>query len=197
MTGIPFVLIFFTISFFSGMPGLFITSSAFNIFSSVCCLSSNCNLILFKFLSVILFDRHPSETNTSYPCCLASNAAPIPLSPAPSMTNLYSFNRSISFTGLRGFFNSLNFYCTSISFTAGLVFQNMGFSNHGFFSKTFHSLVLSDLQCHYRKHHTQDRHDPEPCYNFTFMISQFLIMMMQAGSSEIFFFLLHIFSSCI
>ena len=41
ITGIPFARIAFTISFFSGIPGLFITSVAVRMRAAVCCPSSN------------------------------------------------------------------------------------------------------------------------------------------------------------
>jgi hypothetical protein len=41
ITGIPFARICFTNSFFSGMPGLYITSSAVNILSISCVPDSN------------------------------------------------------------------------------------------------------------------------------------------------------------
>ena len=80
---IPFALIFFVNSF-SAMPGLLIIIPACKIFSSVCLssnsISFNSNSLLYS--SLILPE---SETSTSYFFCLASKAAPTPLSPAPSM----------------------------------------------------------------------------------------------------------------
>src|SRR6187401_744160 len=86
MMEIPFVLIFFTSSFFSGMPGLFTTSSALRIFSSLCLPSSKSIPACCNSLRYISFKEPPSERKTSYPFCFASKAAPTPLSPPPSIT---------------------------------------------------------------------------------------------------------------
>src|ERR1700753_473456 len=97
MTGMRLARIFFTISFLSGIPGLFITSAAFRIFSSECIFSSKaipCSSRVERYAS---FNGPPSETNTSYPRFAASIAAPTPLSPPPNMT--IRFDIKIRFQG--------------------------------------------------------------------------------------------------
>src|SRR5665213_131726 len=89
ITGMPLALICFTSAFFSGIPGLFITSSPFSIRSSLC-FPSSYSMSFSSSVCLYCSDIFPpSETNTSYPFCLARMAAPTPLSPAPSMIILF------------------------------------------------------------------------------------------------------------
>ena len=77
-----------------GMPGLFTTSSAFRISSSVWCPSSQAMSYLFSSSLYLSLIADMSETNVSSPFTLASTAAPAPLSPAPNTTIrvLFSFS---------------------------------------------------------------------------------------------------------
>ena len=94
----PFALICFTSAFFSGIPGLFITSSPFNILSSLC-FPSSYSMSFSSSVCLYCSDIFPpSETNTSYllgaRSCQAAHLPP-PLyiicqtfSPAPSIFQL-------------------------------------------------------------------------------------------------------------
>ena len=76
----------------SEIPGLLITISAFKILLSVCCFSSN-SIAFFKRTSVCFLEISPlSETKTSNPFCLPRIAAPTPLSPPPSIANLFTLS---------------------------------------------------------------------------------------------------------
>src|SRR5690554_5605688 len=86
ITGMPCSLIFCTMGTLSGIPGLFITSSACRTRSWVCIPSSksirySCNVP--RCLSCIF---PLSERNTSKPFARARMAAPTPLSPPPKTT---------------------------------------------------------------------------------------------------------------
>jgi hypothetical protein len=87
------------------MPGLFTTSTAFNISSSVWPFSSNGYVPVFQLLFVMIGNGPKSDTKTSYPCCWARYAAPTPLSPAPSMASLLV---ELLFVLLFSFFLSVN-----------------------------------------------------------------------------------------
>ena len=86
---VPCFISFCTIGASLGMPGLFITSSAFRILLSVCCPSSHSILCLFRSVLYLSFIADISETNTSKPFAFANTAAPAPLSPAPNTTILF------------------------------------------------------------------------------------------------------------
>ena len=80
-----------------GIPGLLITSSAFRMRDSVCLPSSHSmprSFSMFLYVSLIV---DMSETKVSKPCFFARTAAPAPLSPAPSMTILFSHNLRLSY----------------------------------------------------------------------------------------------------
>ena len=75
----------------SGIPGLFTTSSASIMRSTVCLPSSHAipySSSICLYLSLI---DDMSETKTSWPFTWASTAAPTPLSPAPNTTILFFF----------------------------------------------------------------------------------------------------------
>src|SRR5574344_129249 len=85
--GVPCFINACTIGAVSGMPGLLTTSVALSISASVCCPSSQRIPYSSSFLLYLGCMVPISDTNTSYPCCLARIAVPTPLSPAPSITN--------------------------------------------------------------------------------------------------------------
>ena len=89
MIGVPCCFSFTMIGAVSGIPGLFTTSSALSIFSSVWCPSSHSMLYWFSSFWYLGLIADMSETNVSNPFVLASTAAPAPLSPAPKTTILF------------------------------------------------------------------------------------------------------------
>ena len=83
---------FITMGTVSAIPGLLTTISAFKILLSVCCFSSN-SIALFKRTSIYFLEISPlSETKTSNPFCFPKIAAPTPLSPPPSIANLFTLS---------------------------------------------------------------------------------------------------------
>ncbi len=64
-----------------GIPGLFITKSAFRILPSVCCPSSHSISLCIRTFLYDSFIFPLSETKTSYPLAFPKSAVPTPLSP--------------------------------------------------------------------------------------------------------------------
>ncbi len=163
------------------MPGLFITSSAFRIFSSSCCLLQNQFLIPAIRYDNFLSKNFRRKQILHIPCCFASIAAPTPLSPPPSMTillliilnSMYKIGFSIG-SNIPAPLKSSELLQMSLIGVSGLI---VGFSINSF------------IICHYRftylnfnvtilntTHNTVTIQNLSQSY---FMISQLLVMMMQ------------------
>ena len=99
--GIPAAFISTIMGDLSGIPGLFTTSSAFRMYSRVCCFSSH---IMSCWLSISLYRGlmgPMSLTKTSNPFFKDKMAAPTPLSPAPKTTILFFIYLVILFSVLQ------------------------------------------------------------------------------------------------
>ena len=93
MIGVPCSLNFRISGASLGIPGLFTTSSALKICSSVCRPSSQAMPWPSRRVLYLSLIADISDTKVSNPFTLARTAAPAPLSPAPNTTILFMIFR--------------------------------------------------------------------------------------------------------
>src|SRR5258707_10344251 len=103
-------------------------------------------------------------------------AAPTPLSPPPSMTIFFDIiipplrMHTIRPGRIMGFFKSIGSTAPQFFFS-GLWPGARSPQGAGVVDLVFQYVLLPDLQCCYRKCHTEYRHDPESCHDLTLMVT--------------------------